>query len=36
VLDAPITSAGGRFVYVEHAAHGPVIELIELPKVQEK
>jgi methylmalonyl-CoA/ethylmalonyl-CoA epimerase len=30
VLDAALPM-GGRFVYVEEAAHGPMIELIELP-----
>jgi len=30
VLDAALPM-GGRFLYVEGAAHGPVIELIELP-----
>jgi methylmalonyl-CoA/ethylmalonyl-CoA epimerase len=29
VLDAPLKTMGGRFVYVGGAAHGPVIELIE-------
>jgi catechol 2,3-dioxygenase-like lactoylglutathione lyase family enzyme len=34
VLDAPLGAAGGRFVYVDGAAHGPMVELIELSEAQ--
>lgn len=33
VLDAPVTAdQGGRFAYVEGVAHGPAVELVELPE----
>jgi methylmalonyl-CoA/ethylmalonyl-CoA epimerase len=34
ILDASLSPDGGRFVYVDGAAHGPVVELIELSEAQ--
>jgi methylmalonyl-CoA/ethylmalonyl-CoA epimerase len=34
VVDAPLGDDGGRFVYVDAVAHGPVVELIELSEAQ--
>jgi len=34
LLDASLGDDGGRFVYVDGAAHGPVVELIELSATQ--
>lgn len=34
LLDAPLGDDGGRFVYVDGAAHGPVVELIALSETQ--
>jgi methylmalonyl-CoA/ethylmalonyl-CoA epimerase len=34
LLDASLGDDGGRFVYVDGAAHGPAVELIELSEAQ--
>ena len=34
-LDVPFAGSG-RVIYIEHVAHGPVIELVEMPKAPEQ